>query len=306
MAHHADPDVSFEFFPPKTEAMEETLWRSIERLAPLRPLFVSVTYGAGGSTRHRTHATISRILRETDLAPAAHLTCVGATCEEIDEIVRDYKRMGVTRIVALRGDPPTGAGTPYEPHPGGYAGSPELVAGIKAIGGIDVSVAAYPEKHPDSASPAADIANLKRKVDAGADEAITQMFFDNDMFEDYVERVRAAGIDVPIVPGVIPIHNYEQVVKFAERIGASVPVWLRERFDAVGEDKDDRDKLATEIAADQVHDLIERGFRRIHFYPLNRAKLTLAIFDRLQLGPANAARAAAAEEAGSAQTRSTV
>ncbi|MCW5718925.1 MAG: methylenetetrahydrofolate reductase [NAD(P)H] [Bauldia sp.] len=276
---------SFEFFPPKTEAMEETLWRSIERLAPLAPDFVSVTYGAGGSTRQRTHHTIERILNETILAPAAHLTCVGAARAEVDEVISAYREMGVRRIVALRGDPPAGAGTRYEAHPQGYGGSPELVAGIKLLGNFDVSVAAYPEKHPESGSIEADIEILKRKVDAGADEAITQFFFDNAVFERYVDRVRAAGIDIPIVPGLLPIHSFKQMVTFAEKAGASVPGWLAERFEKVGEDPDARHELAAELAAKQVQDLIAAGHDRIHIYTLNRAELTCAVFDALGLGP---------------------
>ncbi len=279
--------VSFEFFPPKTAAMEETLWRSVERLAPLAPDFVSVTYGAGGSTRQRTHATIARILSETALAPAAHLTCVGASRAEIDSIIREYKKIGVQRIVALRGDPPTGAGTRYEPHPDGYAGTPELVAGIREIGGFAISVATYPEKHPDSPSLDADIEILKRKVDAGANEAITQFFFDSDDFEAYVEKVRAAGIDVPIVPGILPIHNFAQMVNFAGKAGAVVPAWLTDRFESVGDDPNEHFRVATDIAAGQVQDLIDRGFRRIHFYTLNRAALVSSVFKTLGLGPSS-------------------
>lgn len=290
MAHQTKSDrpvVSFEFFPPKTPAMEETLWRSIERLAPLHPQFVSVTYGAGGSTRERTHATISRILKNTELSPAAHLTCVGASRTEIDEVIQSYKRIGVKRIVALRGDPVTGAGTKYEPHPEGYDGSPELVAGIKDIGGMAVSVSAYPEKHPESPSIDADIEILRRKVAAGADEAITQFFFDNAVFADYVERVRAAGIDIPIVPGVLPIHNFEQMVSFAGRAGASVPAWLADKFEAAGDDPEVRKRLATDLASAQVQDLIDRGYQRIHFYTLNRAALVTSIFDELDLAIAS-------------------
>lgn len=286
MAHTTNSDrpvVSFEFFPPKTPAMEETLWRSIEQLAPLHPQFVSVTYGAGGSTRERTHATISRILKDTSLSPAAHLTCVGASRDEIDEVIRSYGRLGVKRIVALRGDPVTGAGTKYEPHPQGYEGSPELVAGIKELAGMAVSVSAYPEKHPESPSIEADIEMLRRKVDAGADEAITQFFFENDVFAAYVERVRAAGIDIPIVPGVLPIHHFEQMVSFAGRAGASVPVWLAQKFESVGNDPEARARLATDLALAQVQDLIDRGYRRIHFYTLNRAALVTSIFDELDL-----------------------
>ena len=281
-----DIAVSFEFFPPKTVVMEQTLWHSIERLAPLGPNFVSVTYGAGGSTRERTHSTIYRILAETDLEPAAHLTCVGASRNEIDAVIREYQRIGVKRFVALRGDPPTGAGTKYQPHPQGYAGSPDLVAGMKRIGDFAVSVATYPERHPDSPSFATDIEQLRRKIDAGADEAITQFFFENDVFENYVDHVRAAGIDAPIVPGVLPIHNFEQMVSFATKAGASVPKWLTDKFVTAGEDPDDRQRLAADITAAQVQDLIDRGFRRIHFYTLNRAALVSAVFEKLGLSQA--------------------
>lgn len=281
--------VSFEFFPPKTEAMEETLWNSIGELAPLKPDFVSVTYGAGGSTRERTHATIRRLLTETDLAPAAHLTCVGAPRGEIDAIVRDYWNMGVRRMVALRGDPATGLGTKYEAHPEGYAGSPDLVAAIRRIGDFGVSVAAYPERHPESASYDADLDLLKRKIDAGADEAITHFFLDNDLFEAYVERVRAAGISVPIVPGLLPINNFNTMSKFAAKTGTSVPAWIAEAFARLDEeDSEGRLRLAADIAAAQVSDLIERGFSRIHFYTLNRAALVTSIFATLGLAPASA------------------
>lgn len=281
--------VSFEFFPPKTEAMEETLWNSIGELAPLKPDFVSVTYGAGGSTRERTHATIRRLLTETDLAPAAHLTCVGAPRGEIDAIVRDYWNMGVRRMVALRGDPATGLGTKYEAHPEGYAGSPDLVAAIRRIGDFGVSVAAYPERHPESASYDADLDLLKRKIDAGADEAITHFFLDNDLFEAYVERVRAAGISVPIVPGLLPINNFNTMSKFAAKTGTSVPAWIAEAFARLDEeDSEGRLRLAADIAAAQVSDLIERGFSRIHFYTLNRAALVTSIFATLGLAPVSA------------------
>jgi methylenetetrahydrofolate reductase (NADPH) len=281
-----DLSVSFEFFPPKTPAMEETLWLSVERLAPLRPDFVSVTYGAGGSTRERTHATIRRLLAETGLKPAAHLTCVGASRAEIDEIVRDYWRLGVRRMVALRGDPATGLGTRYEAHPEGYAGSPELVAAIRRIGEFGVSVAAYPERHPESASFEADLELLKRKIDAGADEAITHFFLENSIFERYVERVRAAGISIPIVPGLLPINNFSQMTKFAGKTGTSIPAWIAESYARLAEeDAEGRQKLAAEIAAGQVRGLIDNGFRRIHFYTLNRAGLVIAVFETLGLGP---------------------
>lgn len=286
---------SFEFFPPRTPAMEMTLWQSIEQLAPLKPDFVSVTYGAGGSTRERTHATIRRLLAETDLAPAAHLTCVGATREEIDTIIRDYWEMGVRRMVALRGDPATGLGTPYQATPGGYQGSPELVAAIRRVGDMSVSVAAYPERHPESTSMAADLELMKRKIDAGADEAITQLIFDNDVFERFVDQVREAGIDIPIVPGIQMITNFDQIVRFATKTGATVPDWLRQRFEAVGEDEGDRFRTAADVAAAQVSDLIDRGFRRIHFFTLNRAGLVTSVFKTLGLGPASTAESASGQ-----------
>ena len=287
-------NVSFEFFPPKTEAMEETLWRSIERLAPLSPAFVSVTYGAGGSTRERTHATVARILSETPLQPAAHLTCVAATRSEVDEVVRAYAAAGVRHIVALRGDPVAGAGTRYEPHPGGYVNAADLVAGIRAAGDLEVSVAAYPEKHPESVSLAADIDMLKRKVDAGATRAITQFFFDNDVYAAYVERVRAAGLDIPIVPGIVPVHSFPQVARFAERAGASVPAWLAQRFEGLDDDPTTRQLVAAAVAAEQVIDLVDRGVTDFHFYTMNRADLVYAICHLLGMRPASPAAAEAA------------
>src|ERR1043165_1197779 len=227
--------VSFEFFPPKTDEMERTLWESIERLAPLRPNFVSVTYGAGGSTRERTHATVKRILAETALTPAAHLTCVSATRGEVDEVIRAYHDAGVRHIVALRGDPVGGVGERYAPHPGGYQNGADLVAGIKRIADAEVSVSAYPEKHPDSASVDADIDMLKAKVDACATRAITQFFFENDLYFRYLDRVRARGIDVAVTPGILPVQNFKQAKSFAERTGASVPDWLPGRVARVGE-----------------------------------------------------------------------
>jgi len=278
--------VSFEFFPPKTEAMEETLWKSIERLAPLGPSFVSVTYGAGGSTRERTHATVSRILRETPLTPAAHLTCVAATTDEVNEVVRAYGTAGVRHIVALRGDPVAGIGTAFSAHPGGYASSADLVAGIKSAGDFEVSVGVYPEKHPESTSLDTDIDMLKRKVDAGADRAITQFFFDNDKFEAYVEKVRAAGLAIPIVPGIVPVHNFTQVAGFAKRAGASVPDWLARRFEGLEDDAPTRQLVAAAVAAEQVLDLVDRGVTDFHFYTMNRADLVYAICHLLGLRPA--------------------
>jgi methylenetetrahydrofolate reductase (NADPH) len=281
--------VSFEFFPPKTEEMEATLWESIERLAPLEPAFVSVTYGAGGSTRERTHATVARIIRETRLKPAAHLTCVAATREQVDEVIRDYWAAGVRHIVALRGDPVGGVGTRYESHPGGYAGSPELIAGIRAIGDFEISVSAYPEKHPESDSVAADIDMLKRKVDAGATRAITQFFFDNDVFLRYLDRVRDAGITIPIVPGIVPVQNFRQTAGFAARTGASVPDWLARRFEGLENDPATRKLIAAAVAAEQVLDLVDRGITEFHFYTMNRADLVYAICHLLGMRPQDAA-----------------
>jgi methylenetetrahydrofolate reductase (NADPH) len=286
--------VSFEFFPPKTPAMEEALWRAIERLAPLSPAFVSVTYGAGGSTRERTHATVLRLLNQTALRPAAHLTCVAATTGEVDEVVRAYAEAGVRHIVALRGDPAGGIGAAYQPHPGGYDNAAALVAGIRAAGDFEISVAAYPEKHPESASIAADIDMLKRKVDAGARRAITQFFFDNDVFESYVERVRAAGITIPIVPGIVPVHSFPQVARFAERAGATVPLWLAQRFEGLEEDAATRQLVAAAVAAEQVLDLVDRGITDFHFYTMNRADLVYAICHLLGMRPAKAAAPAEA------------
>src|SRR6201994_998821 len=239
------PKISFEFFPPKTVEMEKSLWETINRLAPLSPNFVSVTYGAGGSTRERTHATIARLIRETELLPAAHLTCVGATRGEIDEIVDRYHDVGVRHIVALRGDPATGIGTSYIAHPDGYQTSPELVAGIKKRhGDIEISVSAYPEKHPEARDFDADIDTLEAKVDAGATRAITQFFFDNDLYFRYLDRVRARGIAIPIVPGILPVQNFKQTRGFAARCGASVPTWLAERFAGLDEDAATRKLIA--------------------------------------------------------------
>ncbi|WP_394116211.1 methylenetetrahydrofolate reductase [NAD(P)H] [Xanthobacter lutulentifluminis] len=278
--------VSFEFFPPKTEEMEKTLWSSIARLAPLSPAFVSVTYGAGGSTRERTHATVERIVKETDLHPAAHLTCVAASRDEIDEVIRSYKTAGVKHIVALRGDPVTGVGTRYEPHPDGYPYACDLVEGIRRIGDFEVSVSAYPEKHPESASLDADIDHLKAKVDAGATRAITQFFFENDVYFRYLDKVRARGIDIPIVPGILPVTNFKQASNFATRTGASVPAWLLKRFEGLDDDPETRKLIAAAVAAEQVTDLVDRGVTDIHFYTLNRADLVYAICHLLGLRPA--------------------
>ncbi|MGD9784536.1 MAG: methylenetetrahydrofolate reductase [NAD(P)H] [Hyphomicrobiaceae bacterium] len=281
-------DVSFEFFPPKNEKMETALWAAIERLAPLAPEFVSVTYGAGGSTRERTHATVARIVKETPLRPAAHLTCVDATREEVDAVARSYWDAGVRHIVALRGDPAAGIGQRYEPHPGGYANAAELVAGLKRIARFEISVGGYPEKHPESPTVHADIDNLKAKVDAGADRIITQFGFDNAHYLRFVERARAAGIWVPITPGIVPIHNFRQVAGFAVRTGASVPAWLARRFEGLEEDHATQQLVAAAVATEQVMELVENGVKKFHFYTLNRADLVYAICHLLGLRPLKA------------------
>jgi methylenetetrahydrofolate reductase (NADPH) len=287
------PNISFEFFPPKTEEMERNLWDTIKRLAPLHPNFVSVTYGAGGSTRERTHATIVRILKETDLLPAAHLTCVGASRAEIDEIVDRYHDAGVRHIVALRGDPASGIGTPFTAHPGGYKTSPELIAGIKRRhGDIEVSVSAYPEKHPEARDFDADIDTLKAKVDAGAARAITQVFFDNEFYLRYLDRVRARGIKIPIVPGIMPMHNFKQARNFVTRAGTSVPDWLAEKFDGLDHDADTRKLVAATVAAGQVQKLFKHGVDTFHFYTMNRADLVFAICHLLGIRPKAAQEAA--------------
>ncbi|MGJ4901473.1 methylenetetrahydrofolate reductase [NAD(P)H] [Bradyrhizobium sp. HKCCYLRH2060] len=288
------PKISFEFFPPKTEEMDRTLWASIERLAPLEPSFVSVTYGAGGSTRERTHATIARILKETALLPAAHLTCVGASRHEIDEVVDRYHEVGVRHIVALRGDPPGGIGTPYYTHAEGYQSSPELIAGIKKRHpDIEVSVSAYPEKHPESRDFDADIDMLKAKVDAGATRAITQVFFDNDLYFRYLDRVRARGITIPIVPGIMPMHNFKQARGFVTRAGTTVPDWLAEKFDGLDDDPETRKLVAATVAAGQVQKLAKHGVDTFHFYTMNRADLVFAISHLLGIRPKSANKAAA-------------
>ena len=282
-------NVSFEFFPPKTAKMEENLWESVTRLAPLEPDFVSVTYGAGGTTRERTHATVERIIAETNVPAAAHLTCVGASREEVDDVIRSYGACGVKHIVALRGDPAGGIGSKYAPHEGGYVNAADLVAGIKRIGDFEVSVSAYPEKHPESPDFATDIEMLRQKVEAGATRAITQFFFDNDLYEAYVERARRAGIFIPIVPGILPIHNFTQMANFAARTGASVPQWLANRFEGLENDPETHRLVAAAIAAEQVSDLHARGVDDFHFYTMNRANLSYAICHLLGMRPVAAA-----------------
>ena len=284
--------VSFEFFPPKTSEMEEALWQSIQRLAPLQPHFVSVTYGAGGTTRQRTHSTVARILEETQLRPAAHLTCNGASRAEINEVVQDYWDLGVRHIVALRGDPPAGVGSKYEPHPEGYQTSAELVAGIKRIGEFEITVSAYPEKHPEATSFDQDIDALKAKIDAGATRAITQFFFENDCYLRYLDKVRARGIDIPIVPGLVPVQNFKQTASFALRTGASVPAWLASRFEGLEDDAATRRLVAAAVAAEQALDLVDRGVRDFHFYTMNKADLVFAICHLLGLRAQPAQKAA--------------
>ena len=287
------PNISFEFFPPKTEEMERSLWETITRLAPLNPNFVSVTYGAGGSTRERTHATITRILGETALVPAAHLTCVNASKGEIDEVVAQYHDVGVRHIVALRGDPTTGIGTPYVAHPQGYQTSADLVASIKKrYPDIDVTVSAYPEKHPESPDFDADIDVLKAKVDAGATRAITQVFFDNDLYFRYLDRVRARGITIPVLPGIMPMHNFKQARNFVTRAGTTVPGWLADKFDGLDDDAETRKLVAATVAAGQVQKLAKAGVSDFHFYTMNRADLVFAISHLLGFRPNGAQKAA--------------
>lgn len=280
-----DINVSFEFFPPKTEKMEEALWTSIRRLEPLHPRFVSVTYGAGGTTRERTHATVARLAKDTNLIPAAHLTCVAATRGEVNDVANAYKQAGVKHIVALRGDPSAGVGACYEPHPGGYANAAALVGGLKEVGDFDISVAGYPEKHPESPTVEADLDNLKAKVDAGASRVITQFFFDNAHYLRFLERARAHGIWVPIIPGLVPIHNFKQVAGFAGRCGATIPSWLARRFDGLDDDPQTTHLVAAAVAAEQATDLVDAGIRQFHFYTLNRADLVYAICHLLGLRP---------------------
>ena len=269
--------VSFEFFPPKTLEMETSLWEAARRLEPLDPAFVSVTYGAGGSTRERTHALVARLVRETTMKPAAHLTCVGASRDEIRETLAAYHGVGVRHIVALRGDPPTGLDAPYEGRPDGYRATAELVADAKEIGDFEVSVATYPEKHPQSSTLLHDIEVLRQKVAAGADRAITQFFFDNSVYYRFLDVAAAAGIAVPIVPGIFPVQNFKQTANFARRTGASVPRWLAERFDGIEDDPATRRLVAAAVCAEQVIDLIDHGVEDLHFYTMNRADLVFAI-----------------------------
>lgn len=276
--------VSFEFFPPADAAMETTLWQSVQRLAPLAPRFVSVTYGADGSTRDRTHQLVSRIQHETRLTGAPHLTCVGATREEVLNVARQYWSEGIRHIVALRGDAPQGAAQ-YEPHPDGYAYASDLVAGLRSVADFDISVAAYPETHPEAPSAEADLENLRKKIDAGATRAITQFFFDTDDYLRFRDRCVAAGINVSIVPGILPITRFPQVTRFAARCGAKIPNWLAERFAGLDDDPETRRLIAANVAIEQVSRLRHHGVDEFHFYTLNRAELTYAICHALGLRP---------------------
>ena len=288
MNDNESPRVSFEFFPPNTQAMEKTLWSSIERLAVLRPSFVSVTYGADGTTRERTHTAVARIIEETSLTPAPHLTCVDASRGEIDEIAAAYRDLGIRHLVALRGDAPKGAER-YTPHPDGYAYAADLVAGLKRVADFDISVAAYPEVHPDAPDADFDLDNLKRKLDAGASRAITQFFFDTDVYLRFRDRCAAAGIEQQIVPGVLPITRFPQLERFATMCGASVPDWLRARFDGLDDDAETRQMIAASVAIEQVRRLQDEGVNEFHFYTLNRSELTYAICHALGVRAAEAA-----------------
>jgi methylenetetrahydrofolate reductase (NADPH) len=288
-----DAAVSFEFFPPKSAKMEETLWEAVRTLEPLAPRFVSVTYGAGGSTRERTHATVARIQRETSLAAAAHLTCVEASRAEIDQVAEEYWAAGVRHIVALRGDPPV-AGQKFQPHGEGYANAAELVAGLKKLHPFEISVAAYPELHPDSGTQAADLDNLKRKLDAGATRAITQFFFTPEAFFRFRDAATAAGITAEIVPGILPVSNVAQTRKFAGMCGAAIPDWMDRLFEGLDDHPGSRQLVAATIAAEMCRRLYAGDVRHFHFYTLNRAELSYAICHLLGLRPKAAVGQAAA------------
>jgi methylenetetrahydrofolate reductase (NADPH) len=280
--------VSFEFFPPQTPAMEQTLWQSIERLAALAPRFVSVTYGADGSTRERTHAAVARIIGETRLTAAPHLTCIGATRGEIDDVAREYWDLGVRHLVALRGDPPKGTER-YVPRSGGYAFAADLVRGLRDIADFDISVAAYPEVHPEAPDADFDLDNLKRKIDAGASRAITQFFFDVDLYLRFRDRCAGAGVESAIVPGILPITRFPQLQRFAEQCGATIPAWVHERFDGLDDDPETRRLIAASVAIEQVRRLQREGIDEFHFYTLNRSELTYAICHALGVRPQQAA-----------------
>lgn len=292
----AHVSVSFEFFPPKTDDAERSLWEVVCRLAPLQPAFVSVTYGAGGTTRERTHATVTRIVGETALTPAAHLTCVAATREQVDDVARTYWDSGIRHLVALRGDPPDGTAV-YQPTAGGYDYASDLVTGLRNVADFEISVAAYPEVHPDAPSAAFDLDNLKRKIDAGATRAITQFFFDNAAFLRFRDAVAAAGIDALLVPGIMPVTNFQGIRRFAEGCGASIPKSLTQAFEGLDDDGEAVQRVAKQLASAQCLDLVEHGVREFHFYTLNRAELTLAICQQLGVVADDAAVAAGQEAA---------
>jgi methylenetetrahydrofolate reductase (NADPH) len=283
IAKTSDLKISFEFFPPKSPDMEDQLWQTVGALQPYQPDFVSVTYGAGGTTREPTLSTVKRLIADTPLATASHLTCVGATREEVRSVVEEFRAAGVRHFVALRGDPQGGVGTRYAPHPGGFVNAADLVAGLRDIGDFEISVSAYPERHPESESEAVDIDMLKQKVDAGATRALTQFFFDNDIFERYLERVRAAGITIPIVPGIMPIQNLTQLKRFAAMCGSSVPSFLDARFAGSEADAQARMHVAADLAAEQIADLARRGVQEFHIYTMNKAPLTIATLERLDI-----------------------
>lgn len=286
-----DVSVSFEFFPPKTDKMEEKLWSALKTLEPLQPRFVSVTYGAGGSTRERTHNTVKRILDDTSMIPAAHLTCVDATKDEVDAIIHGYHEAGVRHIVALRGDAPDPS-LGYRPTPGGYENAADLVAGIRAIGDFEISVAAYPERHPDSGSLVADLDNLKRKIDAGATRAITQFFFEADCYFRFLDHARSYGIDVEITPGILPVTNVKQLKRFSEQCGMKVPQWMADLFDGLDDHPQTRALVAATVAGELCRRLQAGGVSEFHFYTLNRDELTFAICRMLGVKPGLSAVAA--------------
>lgn len=285
---HAQPfNVSFEFFPPKSEKMEKALWASIDRLAPLAPKFVSVTYGAGGSTRERTHKMVAALRQKTALEPAAHLTCVDASRAEVDEVVDSYRQAGVNHIVALRGDPPDGVGTAYRAHPDGYQNTADLVASIRSRYAMEISVSAYPERHPESPNWDTEIDVLKKKIDAGATRAITQFFFDNTDYFRYLDRIADAGITIPIVPGVAPIHSFKSISRFAKSCGARIPKDVAARFEGLEDDPKTHELVAATVAAEQVEGLRRHGIKDFHFYTMNKSDLVFAICHLLGMRPQN-------------------
>jgi len=292
LPNESNLSVSFEFFPPKTDEMEASLWKAFQRLAPYGPTFVSVTYGAGGSTRDRTHQIVRRIRRESDVEPAAHLTCVDASRASIEEVIRSYQTIGVRHIVALRGDPVEGVGSTYVPHPQGFQSTAELVTAIRRAGDIEVSVSAYPEKHPESRDLDADIDVLKAKVDAGATRAITQFFFDNAHFYRFRDRLEKRGIDIPVIPGILPVTKFAQAARFAKQCGAEIPDWFAAHFDGLDDDPDTRRLVAASVVADQVFDLTNNGVTDFHFYTLNRAELVYATCHMLGLRAMSTEKAA--------------